>query len=128
MAKLDKIEFAQLIAFICDMVRRGNVDYSDIVILDDMINIAVPQQVVYPHNDDIERLMFLMLEGKQKIEAIKIHRKITGIGLKESKDAVERHWPDGDKKYNIAELRSKLNTDVWSAVEYSIIEKFLREL
>jgi len=36
--------------------------------------------------------MALMAEGTRKIEAIKCHRKITGYGLKESKDTVEKYW------------------------------------
>ena len=36
--------------------------------------------------------MRLMVAGNQKIEAIKTHRAITGFGLKESKDAVEKYW------------------------------------
>jgi ribosomal protein L7/L12 len=28
-----------------------------------------------------------------RINAIRLHRQFTGLGLKESKDAVERYWP-----------------------------------
>jgi len=45
---------------------------------------ADPQQV-----DD---LMKWMVEGTHKIEAIKAYRTLTGLGLKESKDAVEKYW------------------------------------
>ncbi|WP_330334659.1 ribosomal protein L7/L12 [Streptomyces sp. NBC_00536] len=37
----------------------------------------------------MERVHELLRQGK-KIEAIKVHRQLTGEGLKESKDAVER--------------------------------------
>jgi ribosomal protein L7/L12 len=33
--------------------------------------------------------MFTAIISNRKIEAIKMHRKITGMGLKESKDAIE---------------------------------------
>lgn len=36
--------------------------------------------------------MALMFHGHKKIEAIKLHRKLTGGSLKESKDEVEKYW------------------------------------
>jgi hypothetical protein len=40
------------------------------------------------NNDFQEQVKSLLLQGK-KIEAIKIYREVSGLGLKESKDAVE---------------------------------------
>ena len=40
----------------------------------------------------IDALMKYMVEGTHKIDAIKCHRSLTGFGLKESKDAVEKYW------------------------------------
>ena len=89
--KLDKIKFARLVAFLS---RNGFDGYqSNIEAIDDMIDIEVPAvEVVRPSTDDVERLMFLMVEGLYKIEAIKMYRSITEMGLKESKDAVEKYW------------------------------------
>jgi hypothetical protein len=70
-----------------------------------------------------------MAGGTNKIDAIREHRAITGMGLKESKEAVERYWPDGSKKLlSVADLRSKLNTTTWNITEYSIIENFIKSL
>lgn len=40
----------------------------------------------------LDQLLGLMRESTRKIEAIKVHRQLTGLGLKESKDAVEKYW------------------------------------
>ena len=42
--------------------------------------------------EELNVLMMLMAEGTRKIDAIKQHRQLTGAGLKESKDAVEKYW------------------------------------
>jgi ribosomal protein L7/L12 len=39
--------------------------------------------------NDFERTLLLLLEAGRKIEAIKVYRERTGVGLKEAKDAVE---------------------------------------
>ncbi len=91
--KLDKIKFAQLISYItsaCD-----SISYTTIETIDNMIDIEVPEPK--PEKADVstvERLMSLMQQNTQKIEAIKVFRDLTGAGLKESKDAVERYWVD----------------------------------
>ena len=43
--------------------------------------------------DVVNTLMQRMRRGDSKIEAIKAYRSLTGLGLVESKNAVERHWP-----------------------------------
>jgi len=89
--KLDKIKFARLIAFIS---RNGFDSIDDnIQYVDDLIDVDIPEApAIYPNSMDINLLMALMQQGTQKIEAIKLYRKLTGWGLKESKDAVEKYW------------------------------------
>ena len=93
--KLDKIKFAQLINYLS---RNGlhELARGEIIDIDEMIDIDIPQADHYCAlaNVDIEHLMRLMVAGTCKIEAIKYHRKLTGMGLKESKDAVERYWKE----------------------------------
>lgn len=73
--------------------------YAKIADLDAAIDVEVPEtDIHYPTTSDINRLMELMAEGQHKIEAIKYHCKITGWGLKESKDQVERCWVAADPK------------------------------
>jgi ribosomal protein L7/L12 len=45
----------------------------------------------------VDELLLYMGKGTQKIEAIKAYRNLTGAGLKESKDAVERYWVSKDQ-------------------------------
>lgn len=90
--KLDKIRFASLIGFISCRYAL-TVTQDDMREIDEIIDIDVPvADVAYPANNDIDMLMFLMSQGTQKIEAIKVHRKLTGMGLKDSKDAIEKYW------------------------------------
>lgn len=93
--KLDKIKFARLVAYLGPKC-KFELDIDAINTLDDIIDVEVPMPIEhhYPKNDDIDRLMALMTEGTRKIEAIKIYRILTGYGLKESKDAVEKYWVD----------------------------------
>jgi hypothetical protein len=42
-----------------------------------------------PLSDDAMKALTEALRQGRKIDAIKIHREITGLGLKESKDAIE---------------------------------------
>ena len=44
-------------------------------------------------SDDARALVQRELDAGNKIAAIKIYREATGLGLKESKDAIER-WPN----------------------------------
>lgn len=91
MAKLDKIKFAQVVAMVASEYKYVHNDFIEA--LDRAIDIEQPEQErVYPMNNHIDELMKLMVEGQRKIEAIKVHRAITGMGLKDSKDAVERYW------------------------------------
>jgi len=86
--KLDKIKFAKLVAYLCRYDFNGDVEH-----VDELIDIDVSQPKLGMANvEDVDRLLFLMAQGTQKIEAIKQYRMMTGMGLKESKDAIERCW------------------------------------
>src|SRR5882724_7397412 len=120
--KLDKIKFARLVAYLS---RNGFDGYqSNIEAIDDMIDIEVPMPIEhhYPKNDDVERLMALMAEGTHKIEAIKHHRNITGMGLKESKDAVERYWVELNEVNLTKRMLAKLDQqlEVGSDIGYTL--------
>lgn len=93
--KLDKIKFAELIAYVQNLKEIGNTVLKDYQIehIDSLCSFEQPQpDVAYPSVLDISKLMELMAAGTQKIEAIKLYRKLTGWGLKESKDEVEKYW------------------------------------
>ena len=55
------------------------------------LNIELPEALV--NNGLSTRVCQLADEGK-KIEAIKVHREETGVGLKEAKDAIEAYLGD----------------------------------
>lgn len=94
--KLDKIKFAKLIGYIVSELEKPMFGYQ-IEAIDEMIDVDVPQpDVAYPSVSDVNKLMELMAAGTHKIEAIKLHRKLTGWGLKESKDQVEKYWVSKD--------------------------------
>jgi ribosomal protein L7/L12 len=88
--KLDKMTFAQVIAHV---VNNGmSIGEYEIRELDRLIDIHVEAKPTLANPDRVEDLLKLMNDGRQKIEAIKVFRDLTGAGLKESKDAIERHW------------------------------------
>jgi ribosomal protein L7/L12 len=88
--KLDKIKFAKLLAYIS---YTSNYDFSsDVNYIDDLIDVDAEPNRIYPQISDINYLMELMASGNHKIEAIKAYRKLTGLGLKESKEQVEKYW------------------------------------
>jgi len=110
--KLDKIAFARLIAHLQNLLdKRSVLTMSDIEEIDNYIDINIPEpSAIYPSVEDVNNLLMLMAEGTRKIEAIKLHRKLTGYGLKESKDLVEKYWvskpiPQPEKQ----EYRADLN-------------------
>lgn len=52
------------------------------------------QEPVKANAGEIDEMLKAIREGK-KIDAIKWYRSLTGYGLKESKEAIERYWIDG---------------------------------
>jgi ribosomal protein L7/L12 len=88
--KLDKIKFAKLIAFIS--YASGYDFSSDVNYIDDLIDVDAEPNRIYPQISDINYLMELMAAGQHKIEAIRQYRILTGLGLKESKEQVEKYW------------------------------------
>jgi len=90
--KLDKIKFARLIGIITHIANR-TLDEDEIDVINHVAEIIVPDPVqgMAPFSE-VDRLLFLMAQGTQKIEAIKCYRTMTGQGLKEAKDAVEKYW------------------------------------
>jgi len=91
--KLDKIKFARLIAMLAS--EYGYIHEDFIQAVDNLIDVDMPEQAqepIYPKNEQVEALMKHMVEGTSKLDAIREYRAITGMGLKESKEAVERYW------------------------------------
>lgn len=90
--KLDKIKFAKVIAFIVDANRSG-FDDDAIETLDRMIDVNVPEVKAKADCGDVDELLRCMITATDAgfIPAIKAYRVLTGAGLKESKEAVEKY-------------------------------------
>jgi len=95
--KIDQIKLLSLVSWITSHSDHAFDEYEMEIFVSKIHNLEVIEaQVPYqPPKADIQLvdvLMQLMMEGQRKIEAIKVHRQLTGLGLKESKDAVEKYW------------------------------------
>jgi len=117
MAKLTRIALAKLIGFI-ERNHALNMSENQIQCIDDIIDIEVPEPIkIYPRAENIEALMKYMAEGTNKIDAIREHRALTGMGLKDSKDAVERYWVSKPvkqeyiKDHNIGDILKTVSKD-----------------
>lgn len=81
----DQIGFARLISQIT-VLRGSGLDPYDIR----NIAVTLDEFTASASADSVNRLLSAMKRG-QKIEAIREYRAITGMGLKESKDAIEMY-------------------------------------
>lgn len=90
--KINVAKFGTLMSFISNKTDRV-LCYHDsdeiLQMISDMVEQSEPVNLF-----NIDQLMKYMHEGMSKIEAIRAYRTLTGLGLKESKDAVEKYWVD----------------------------------
>ena len=98
MSKLSRSSFARLISSISSITQYDFTDYQ-IKDIDEIVTFEdAPVQEVAPpvapkaSESSVNDLLSAVKAGK-KIEAIRAYRVLTGSGVKESKDAVEAHWP-----------------------------------
>lgn len=112
--KLDKMKFARIIAHcVSNGMSAGEYEVNT---LDELIDIDVSvQQSAKANPVEVDNLLALMAEGTRKIEAISVYRNLTGAGLKESKDAVEKYYRlnKGSIKEDIKnEMINKINDQI----------------
>jgi ribosomal protein L7/L12 len=118
MAKLDKIAFAKLAISIQYWITSDhNLSEYDLQRLEELTEIPdVPETVPTRANaSDVNELLCYMSESTKKLEAIKAYRQLTGLGLKESKDAVEKYWVEKSgrtAKTLVNAMLSSLNSDI----------------
>lgn len=107
--KLDKIKFGRLIAHcVSNGMSQGEWEIDRI---DELVDVEMPvSTAINVSAADVDRLMALMAAGNQKIEAIKQYRVLTGLGLKESKEAVERYWGNSSDTQLLARIKQALGT------------------
>lgn len=92
--KLDKIKFAKVVSWISRITNGLEFAEEDLRELDDIIDINV-EPVIIPSEYINHHAVDTMLEAianDRKILAIIAYRSMTGEGLKDSKDAIERYW------------------------------------
>lgn len=87
------IKFAKLISYVTAIrsttVSEGLQEHQIEDIAEYVTACNEPAKVT---EEEVNNLMRLMKGGCLKIEAIKSYRTLTGVGLKEAKDAVEKYW------------------------------------
>lgn len=84
---MDKIKFAVLIATIQRMINRGGTLDNEGISEIDRLTINEPNKV----NPQLIHDLLAAMKKEGFIEAIKAYRTLTGEGLKESKDAIEKY-------------------------------------
>ena len=92
---MNKLQFVKLIAYVAYLVAKGDdfVGYN-IEHIETLTNVVSETKQNPETRVDaklIDELMKAILD-QRKIDAIRAHRALTGFGLKESKDAVEKYW------------------------------------
>lgn len=87
--KLDKMKFAKLVCFLTSQL--GHLTDDVIEDLDNMIdiNIPMPQVVNKASESEVNELLRQIAHPDGFISAIKAYRILTGVGLKEAKQAIE---------------------------------------
>jgi hypothetical protein len=89
--KLDKIKFARLISFLGTLTNR-DLDNDEIEWIDRMIDIDIePVKTDKVPCEAVDELLKQIINPDGFISAIKTYRSLTGAGLKESKEAIERY-------------------------------------
>lgn len=87
--RLDKLKFAALVRYICELRPQQEIDLCQLDILTD---IPEPQQEPYRADATaVDCLLQNLNHENGLIDAIKAYRLLTGAGLKEAKDTVEKY-------------------------------------
>ena len=123
--KMDRIRFAQLIGWLC--MRTGytfNID--EVVDIDSALVFDIPDEKAKPADVDELLKQFSAIDGF--IGAIKAYRTLTGEGLKEAKEAIERYrYTTGLEQFKKRALE-KLDDHGYSKLDYDVIKSFIENL
>lgn len=86
---MDKIKFANLIAFVQTLkdASHSRLEYDEI---NELNRLTLADESAKSNPDLVDDLVAAMKDSKF-VEAIKAYRAITGEGLKESKEAIEKY-------------------------------------
>lgn len=91
---MEKKLFARLISHITQLCGHSMDQYEIEAIESLTTPVVAPTTSTYYSQVTAEKLddMLRAIRDGHKIEAIKAYRTMSGIGLKESKDAIEKYW------------------------------------
>lgn len=90
--KLDRIKFAKLVGWLSYRFNIKIHDYDDLATLDQLCDVNVePVATQYIEVNKINELLDQMNMNNGFIPAIKAYRALTGAGLKEARDSVEKY-------------------------------------
>lgn len=126
--KLDRIKFAKLVGWLSYRFNVQIHEYDDLATLDQLTDVDC-QPVEVPGKADPATINELMraIHAGEKIAAIKAYRSMTGYGLKEAKDAVEKDWERKYSKHELNEKLGKLNPP-WDVVRFDAVKSFIESL
>jgi ribosomal protein L7/L12 len=87
--KLDRLKFGKLVAHVVSNgMSQGD---REIEKLDELAEFDVPTHNVRVSENDVNELLIQISSPDGFIPAIKAYRVLTGVGLKEAKEAIERY-------------------------------------
>ncbi len=127
--KLDKIKFARLVAMITSEYHHMHDDF--VQALDDLIDFQEPVYNVGTNQVNpsrVDKLLQEIMSPDGFIPAIKVYRDLTGSGLKEAKEAIERYrnipkFPAKDTEpATLGDILGKVNTKERSPVNFDKFE------
>lgn len=90
---MNKIQFAKLISYLTALMQKNDremLTYEEIERIEQFI-ITRNSSLQLINPEILHQLMEAMQDG-QKIEATYAYRSLTGYGIKESKDIIEKYW------------------------------------
>lgn len=87
--KLDKIKFARLIGMVTSLAGR-TLDSDEIEAFDYVCDVVVPESK-YVSEANVNELLMQIANPDGFIPAIRAYRTLTGAGLKDAKEAVEKY-------------------------------------
>lgn len=87
--KLNKIKFAALVSAVSRFTSY-TINEDEASLMDELIDIDEPKRQYVPYQT-VDELLAQIINPDGFIPAIKAYRALTGEGLKESKEAIERY-------------------------------------
>lgn len=108
--KLDKMTFARLIAHcVSNGMSAGEYEVNT---LDDIVQIEIPEEPSSKFSVHSLAAMLEAMKNERKIEAIKEHRQMTGYGLKESKDFIEKYMVTDHKPETLKKMLRTIDAQI----------------